>query len=91
MKSAIRLIPINQSTYHIYDMELWRYGVEVSVEGNITVTLPLPSGIPTERAVIYYMSGDTTEKISAEVSKGNISFTTNHFSLYMVAEEKRQL
>ncbi|MBQ2987911.1 MAG: leucine-rich repeat protein, partial [Clostridia bacterium] len=88
MKAAIRTLPINQNTYHLYDMELWRYGSEVEVDGNITVTLPLPTGISAERAVVYYMSGDTPEKMPVEVSQGNISFTTNHFSVYMIAEEK---
>ena len=87
-KSEIRQLPINQSTYHLYEMELWRYGSEVEVEGNVTVTMPLPSGISADRAVVYYMSGDTPEQIPATVSKGNISFTTNHFSVYMIAEEK---
>ena len=87
-KSAIRQLPISQSTYHLYEMELWRYGSEVEVEGNVTVTIPLPSGISADRAVVYYISGDTPEQIPATVSKGNISFTTNHFSVYMIAEEK---
>ena len=87
MKNEIRLLPIDQSSYHLYDMELWRYGAQLEVEGNITVTLPLPSGIDADHAVIYYMSGDTPEKISSRVSDGNISFTTNHFSIYMIAEE----
>ena len=88
IKSMIRTLAINQNTYRLYEMELWHGGKEVAVNGTVTVTIPLPSGIAAERAVVYYMSGDTPEKISAKVSKGNISFTTDHFSVYMIAEEK---
>ena len=86
-ESMVTSLHINQSNYHLYEMELWYSGDELDVDGNVSVTVPLPNGIPEENVVVYYMSGSRPQKISANASGGKVTFITNHFSVYMVAEE----
>ena len=81
-------LPVNKDNYYLYDMKLLCDGTEIQPEQRIAVTLDLPSGIDADRAVIYYMSGDTPELLPSTVSDGKITFTTNHFSVYMIAQEE---
>ena len=80
-------LAVNKNNWHFYDMELWYDGEEYDPEGNVTVTLPIPAGMSEENVVVYYMSGSRPQKISANASGGKVTFITNHFSVYMVAEE----
>ena len=86
LESMAQTLSVNQETYRFYDMELWSGGSVYDASGNVTVTLPLPAEISEEDAVVYYMSGNTPRKISSQVDEGKISFVTNHFSVYMIAE-----
>ena len=84
--SMAQTLSVDQETYRLYDMELWCDGSEYDAIGNVTVAMPLPAEISAENAVVYYMSGSTPRKISSQVDDGKISFVTNHFSVYMIAE-----
>ena len=86
-ESMVTSLHINQSNYHLYEMELWYSGDELDVDGNVSVTVPLPNGISEENVVVYYMSGSRPQKISANASGGKVTFITSHFSVYMIAEE----
>ena len=81
-------LPVNKENYYLYDMKLLCDGTEIQPGQSIAVTLDLPSGIDADRAVIYYMSGNTPELLPSTVSDGKITFTTNHFSVYMIAQEE---
>lgn len=75
--------------FYAYDMELNNKGVALSPNGNVTVTLPLPSDIPADEAVVYYVSdsGGAT-MVASTVSQNYITFTTSHFSIYVIAQQK---
>ena len=81
-------LPVNKDNYYLYDMKLLCGGTEIQPGQSIAVTLDLPSSIDADRAVIYYMSGNTPELLPSTVSDGKITFTTNHFSVYMIAQEE---
>ena len=86
LNSVITSLPVNPDHAHVYDMNLVNNGMILSVDGNITVTLALPDDVPEERAVVYYLTETSSRKVSAEASNGKITFVTNHFSYYMIAE-----
>lgn len=83
---AINKLNINKENYHLYDMSLMYNGEYVSIDGNALVTLPIPSDISSDKAVVYYIWGDSSEKMSSTIADGKISFNTNHFSFYLIAE-----
>lgn len=87
LASTLEKLPINQTNYHVYDMGLYSGNSEVDVNGKVVVTMPLPDDILPNKAVVYYVSGSTSEKISSSVMGGEISFTTTHFSIYVIAEK----
>ncbi len=57
----------------------------------VTVTMDVPSGFLTdanETLAVYRLETDgTLTKCTAIVANGKVSFTTNHFSTYILAEE----
>ena len=86
IQSIIASLPVDTDHAHVYDMNLLYNDIVLSVDGNITVTLALPDDVSAERAVVYYLTETSYKKVSSEVSNGKISFMTNHFSYYMIAE-----
>ena len=57
-------------------------------DGEKTVTLPIPDGV--DNPVVYYVSDDgaTVTNMNAQKdSNGNVTFTTTHFSTYVVGED----
>ena len=80
-------LKINQLNYKLYDMSLVKNGKTVTPDGKVQVSIPIPTGIDKNKAVIYYMSGTKAEKIPSNVEGSNIVFTTTHFSVYMIAED----
>ena len=91
IKATIEKLSINKSNYHVYDMSLRDGNNEVDVNGNVIVTMPLPTGINADKAVVYYISGSTSEEIVSSVLDGKISFTTDHFSIYVIAEKSTSI
>ena len=87
IKSVISSLSVNQSNYHVYDMSLHDKKSEVDVEGSVVVTMPLPANINASKAVVYYISGNLSDEIASSVLDGKISFTTSHFSIYVIAEK----
>ncbi len=78
----------NVKRFHAYDLSLASEGKPYVLTGEVTVTLPLPSDVNEAKAAVYYVSeeGKATEH-KANVSGGNISFKTDHFSIYAIAEK----
>ena len=83
---AINKLNINKENYHLFDLTLKYNNEIVTIDGNALVTMPIPTDIDQSKAVVYYLWGDLSEKMSSTVTDGKISFTTNHFSYYLIAE-----
>lgn len=58
------------------------------LSGKVTVTIPVPTGIDvTKNPTVFRVETDgTLTKLETSVSDGNIVFTTDHFSTYVVTE-----
>ena len=73
------------------DVEGAKAVVEVTLSGATfsggmaTVTIPFNETIPDGKNVaVYYINGNSKEKVDATYEDGKIVFTTNHFSKYVV-------
>lgn len=85
---------ISGTNYKAYDITLTLdtdvdeagEAVYALTEGEKTVTLPIPSGVTNP--VVYYVSDDgaTVENMNAVKDGDNVTFTTTHFSTYVIGE-----
>ncbi len=83
----IDLILVGEKSVKVYDITLTSNGVEVQPDGKVTVRIPVGS----ELAKIYRMETDgTLTDMKAVFSDGYLEFTTEHFSVYVVAEPKSE-
>ena len=63
--------------------------VKVQPNGKVSITTDIPTGFDPSRVVVYRLSADgkSYTKLTSTVSGGKISFETDHFSTYIVAQE----
>ncbi len=76
----------------LFDLTMQIGGKEITeFAGKVTVSIPytLQAGEKAEGLKVYHISSDgtVTEMEDAGYSKGNVQFSTNHFSYYTVAYE----
>lgn len=74
------------NTAIIYDITLTdQRGNIIQPNGNVTVKIPAPSGWITDRLRVYRMeSNNSYTNMNAAYDNGYLTFTTNHFSKYVV-------
>lgn len=73
-----------------YDITLMSQGVTIQPNGKVKITMPVPSGFNKNKMVLYRIEDDGTKTkldFTLDKNKKNIVFETDHFSLYVVAEE----
>ena len=87
-RTAMQQLRMEEKNAHVYDIELW-VGVEILKlnSGEVTVSMPVPSGIPEDRVLIYDMMKTTPQKVNFKIDDGNIVFVTEKLSVYMIGEE----
>ncbi|AGI48150.1 hypothetical protein TALC_01162 [Thermoplasmatales archaeon BRNA1] len=68
--------------------------IEVTLDGALfangtaKVTVPFTQEVPEgKELVVYFINGDTKEKMDATYENGKVVFTTNHFSTYAIVFE----
>ena len=57
--------------------------------GNVLVTIDVPSTLDANKGLVVYRMEDngTLTELKTSVENGKVSFETNHFSTYIVAEK----
>lgn len=79
----IDLLLVGEKTVKVFDITLVSDGVEVQPDGKVTVRIP----VGNVNSKIYRMEADgTLTDMNAVYKDGYLEFTTEHFSLYVVAE-----
>ena len=60
--------------------------------GNVTITTNIPDGFDPLKIEVYRLSDDGKDKIkvSAKAENGKVTFVTNHFSTYIIAQTAAQ-
>ena len=81
-------------THKLYDITMLLNNQEIQPDGEVDVSIPIPKEYDRERTKIYHVKPDTKEyeevssRIIGNESDGYyITFRTNHFSYFAVAEE----
>lgn len=73
--------------FSAFDLSLEKDNVKIQPTGKVTVSIPIPSGYDQSRLAIYYIADDGTKtELPSTIQENNISFETDHFSTYVVAE-----
>lgn len=76
-------------TYVALDLKLLKGTEAVQPNGDVKVTIPVPSALAKAKKVAVYRVGDDNKLVScgtADVADGKLTFTTNHFSTYVFAD-----
>lgn len=75
--------------YVALDLKLLKGTEAVQPNGDVKVTIPVPSALAKAKKVAVYRVGDNNKLVScgtADVANGKLTFTTNHFSTYVFAD-----
>lgn len=76
------------SQYIAYDISLLSNNVKIQPNGNVKISIPIPTNFDTSKLVVYRISEDGTKtKYDVTVKDNYATFETNHFSTYVIAEE----
>lgn len=78
-----------------YDITLERAGIAVQPDGNVKISIPIPDGYDTSKLVVYRVDKNGIQnkydvKVETINNQKYAVFETNHFSTYVLAEEKTQ-
>lgn len=87
-RAALQQLRMEEINAHVYDIELWVGEDSLQLNsGEVTVSMPVPAGIPENRLMIYDMMKGTPQKVNFEIDRGKIVFVTEKLSIYMIGEE----
>ena len=71
-----------------YDITLKSDGVEIQPNGNVQISLPIPSGYDTSKVVVFRVESDgTIIKYDTKIEDNYAIIETNHFSNYIIVEQ----
>ena len=77
-----------EGKFAAFDISLESGNVKIQPSGKVLVSIPIPSGYDRERLTIYHIATDGTQTELPSAVDGNmITFETDHFSTYVVAEK----
>ena len=64
--------------------------IQPTNDGNVSITTDVPTGFNPSNIVVYRLDGANKVKVDSTVQNGKITFTTNHFSTYIIAQTAGQ-
>ena len=85
ISDGVTLADVNYTAYNIVLKNA--AGETVQPNGTVTVRIPLPAGYDASKVKVYYVddSGNRVD-MNATVENGELVFTTDHFSAYVVVD-----
>lgn len=70
-----------------FDISLENNNVKIQPNGKVKVTISIPTGYDKNKLVVYYINDNgAKEKLTSTINNDKISFETEHFSTYVIAE-----
>ena len=73
----------------VYDITLLSNNVEIQPNGNVKISLPIPSDYNKENIIVYRVEDNGTKtEYNVKVDGNYATFETDHFSTYVLAEKK---
>lgn len=86
-KSIQEKLPEQVSRFQSYDINLLDAGsVKMQPSGKVQISIPKPDGFGENLAVYRTEEDGSMTLLDSEVKGGKVIFTTDHFSLYTIAE-----
>ena len=75
----------------VFNIDLLKDGAKIQPNGNIEFTVDVPNNFNNDLIAVYRLSSDGTSyvKLTSSVKDGKVTFVTDHFSTYIIAEEKQ--
>ena len=78
----------NTETRFAYDIKFTKDGKEVQPDGSVTIKLPVPEALKGKTVNVYRVeSNGKYIKMNSKVEGDLVTFTTDHFSKYLVTSE----
>lgn len=78
----------NTETKFVYDLSFSKDGKTVQLNGEVTVKLPVPEALKDKIVNVFRAeSGGKFTDMKAKIEDGFVTFTTDHFSKYVVTSE----
>ncbi len=78
---------LEESQTFAYDITLEKGGEEVQPDGDVEITLPVPDTMDGSSCQVYHLADDGTwTNMNASYKNGELTFTTDHFSQYVIME-----
>lgn len=79
------------SKYKVYDINLLKDGEKVQPNGQVKISIPIPSDYDKSRLEIYRIDDNGTKtKYDVTVDGEYATFETDHFSTYVLAEKQEE-
>ena len=87
--TVVKAVENDVEKFILYDISLVNNNATIQPNGKVKVSIPVPTGYDTSKIVVYRVAEDGTKtKYDTTIKDGYITFETDHFSNYVVAEEK---
>ena len=87
--TVVKAVESDVEKFVLYDISLMNNNTKIQPNGKVKVSIPVPEGYDTSKIVVYRVAEDGTKtKLDVTVKDGYITFETDHFSNYVVGEEK---
>ena len=76
------------SKFVLYDITLKQNNVNIQPNGKVKISIPVPAGYDTSKIAVYRIAEDGTKtEYAITINNGYITFETDHFSNYVVAQK----
>lgn len=87
--TVVKAVEKDVSKFVLYDISLMNNNTKIQPNGKVKVSIPVPTGYESNKIVVYRVADNGTKtKLNASVTDGYVVFETDHFSNYVIAEEK---
>ena len=86
-KYEAQLKNLGAEKFTAYNIDLMKGEEKVQPNGKVTVSIAVPDGMDGAKCKVYRAENDgTLTDMKASLNDGKLTFTTDHFSLYIIAQ-----
>ena len=86
-KYEAQLKNLGAGKFTAYNIDLMKDDAKIQPNGKVAVSIAVPDGMDGAKCKVYRTEADgTLTDMRASLNDGKLTFTTDHFSLYIIAE-----
>ena len=91
-KYETQLKNLGAEKFAAYNIDLMKAGAKIQPDGKVTVSIAVPDGMDGAKCKVYRAESDgTLTDMKASLNDGKLTFTTDHFSLYIITQSAVKL